>query len=161
MKFFWGWTKISGEEGKIMANLTHFNPFRELARLDPLRDFEDMFRLSNFSRENEMQPIRVDVHEDDQHYTVHADVPGAKKEDIKVDVVGNRVSIAAETKRVDEQKQGGSVVRCERYYGQQYRSILLDHEVDPDQAAARFENGVLELTLPKKAKNGGRKLTIN
>ncbi|WP_395408013.1 Hsp20/alpha crystallin family protein [Pseudoduganella sp. UC29_106] len=143
-----------------MANLMHFNPFRDLARLDPLRDFEDMFRLSNYSRD-EMQPIRIDVHENDQAYTVRADIPGAKKEDIKVDVAGNRISISAETKRVEEEKQGGNVVRCERYVGQQYRSVTLDHEVDEDKAIARFENGVLELTLPKRAQNGGRKLTIN
>jgi HSP20 family protein len=114
---------MTGEEDESMANLTQFNPFREFARLDPLREFEDMFRLSNFSRENEMQPIRVDVHEDAQNYTVRADIPGVKKEDIKVDVVGNRVSISAETKRVDEQQQGSNVVRCERYYGQQYRNL--------------------------------------
>jgi HSP20 family protein len=45
--------------------------------------------------------------------------------------------------------------------GQQYRSVTLDHEVDEDKAIAKFENGVLELTLPKRAQNGGRKLTIN
>ena len=148
-----------------MANLRRYDPMTELARFDPFRNFEDLFRdfrLGNITREGEgQQPIRIDVHENETSYTVRADLPGVNKDDIKVDISGNRVSIAAETKRIEEQKQGGNVVRCERYYGEQYRSFTLEHEIDDAKANAKFEAGVLELTLPKKAQQGGRKLQIH
>ncbi|UGQ48484.1 Hsp20/alpha crystallin family protein [Massilia endophytica] len=148
-----------------MANLTRYNPFTELSRLDPFRDFEDMFRdfrLKNIMRDDEgQQPIRIDVHETEQAYTVKADLPGVNKDDIKVDIQGNRVSIAAETKRVEQDKQSGNVVRSERYYGQQYRSFTLEHDIDDAKAEAKFDSGVLHLTLPKKAQQGSRKLAIH
>jgi HSP20 family protein len=148
-----------------MSNLRRYDPFTDLARFDPFRNFEDLFRdfrLGNITREGEnMQPIRIDVHEDEKAYTVRADVPGVNKDDIKVDISGNRVSISAETKRVEEQKTGGNVVRSERYFGEQYRSFTLEHDIDDSKATAKCENGVLELTLPKKAPQGSRKLQIH
>jgi HSP20 family protein len=150
---------------EAMANLRRYDPLTELARFDPFRNFEDLFRdfrMANITREGEgQQPIRIDVHENDTSYTVHADLPGVSKDDIKVDISGNRVTIAAETKRVEEEKQGGNVVRSERYYGEHYRSFTLEHEIDDAQASAKFDSGVLELTLPKKAQQGGRKLEIH
>ena len=148
-----------------MANLRRYDPFTDLARFDPFRNFEDLFRdfrLANITREGEgQQPIRIDVHENETSYTVRADVPGVNKDDIKVDISGNRVTIAAETKRVEEEKQGGAIVRSERYFGEQYRSFTLEHDIDDSQATAKCEGGVLELTLPKKAKQGSRKLEIH
>ena len=148
-----------------MANLRRYDPINELARFDPFRNFEDLFRdfrLGNITREGEgQQPIRIDVHEDEKAYTVRADVPGVNKDDIKVDISGNRVTISAETKRVADEKQGGNVVRSERYYGEQYRSFTLEHDIDDSKASAKCEAGVLELTLPKKAQQGSRKLQIH
>lgn len=148
-----------------MANLGRYNPFTDLARLDPFREFEDLFRdfrMKNITREGEgQQPIRIDVNETESTYMVKADLPGVNKDDIKVDIEGNRVTIAAETKRVEEEKQGGTVVRSERYYGQMYRSFALEQEVDDEKAEAHFENGVLQLTLPKKSKQAGRKIEIH
>jgi HSP20 family protein len=148
-----------------MANLRRYDPLTELARFDPFRNFEDLFRdfrLANITREGEsQQPIRIDVHEDEKSYTVRADLPGVNKDDIKVDISGNRVTIAAETKRVAEEKQGGNIVRSERYYGEQYRSFTLEHDIDDSKATAKCEGGVLELILPKKAQQGSRKLQIH
>lgn len=148
-----------------MANLRLYDPFTELARFDPFRNFEDLFRdfrMSNITREGEgQQPIRLDVHENETAYTVRADLPGVNKDDIKVDISGNRVTIAAETKRIQEEKQGGTVVRSERYYGEQYRSFTLEHDIDDSKATAKFDGGVLELTLPKKAQQASRKLQIH
>lgn len=148
-----------------MANLRRYDPITELARFDPFRNFEDLFRdfrMGNITREGEsQQPIRIDVHENETEYTVRADLPGVNKDDIKVDISGNRVSIAAETKRIEEKKQGGNVVRSERYYGEQYRSFTLEHDIDDAKANAKFEGGVLELVLPKKAQQGSRKLQIH
>lgn len=147
-----------------MANLIHFNPFRDMARFDPLRDMDDLwreFRLGPGNRSEDTQPIRIDVHENEQSYTVRADLPGVNKDDIRVEVIGNRVTIAAETKRGEDQKQSGNIVRSERYFGQQYRSFTLEHEIDDAKANAKFDGGVLELTLPKKTQQGGRKLAIH
>ena len=102
----------------------------------------------------------MDVKEDEKAFIVHAEVPGVKKEDIHVSVDGNQVSITAEVKREKEERQGEKVLRSERYYGKVYRSFTLGQEVDQDGASARYENGVLELTLPKKAASAQRRLTV-
>ena len=103
--------------------------------------------------------IRMDVSETDQNYLVKADIPGVKKEDIKVSIEGNQVSVSAETKEEKESNEAG-VIRSERYCGQQYRSFTLPMEVDDKKAEAKYENGVLLLTLPKKAGSGGKQISI-
>jgi HSP20 family protein len=105
-------------------------------------------------------PMRVDVSEADGAYTVKADLPGVPKESIHVDIDGNRVTIRAEVKRESEQKDGERVLRSERYYGAFARSFALTDEIDEDKAGAKFDNGVLELTLPKKAVAGARRLSV-
>lgn len=149
-----------------MANqLRHFDPFGDLARMEPLRSVEDFFRDFGFRRAmrdlEKEAVIKLDVTESDQAYSVKAEMPGMKKEDIKVDVDGNRVSISAETKRESEEKQGETVVRSERYYGQQYRSFSLEHDIDDTKVAAKYQDGVLELTLPKRANGNAKKIVIN
>jgi HSP20 family protein len=91
----------------------------------------------------------MDVKEDDNAYLVHAEIPGVKKEDIKVDVDGNMVSISAEVKQEKEEKKGERVIRSERYHGSVARSFRLAHDVDDSKAQAKYTDGVLELTLPK------------
>ncbi len=100
----------------------------------------------------------MDVSETDQGYTVKAEIPGVKKEDVKVAVEGNHITITAESKHQSEEKQGETVVRRERYFGHQSRSFTLAHEIDDAKAVAKYHDGVLELSLPKKAGNGGTKL---
>jgi HSP20 family protein len=109
----------------------------------------------------EMQSIRMDMKEDEKAYTVHAEMPGVKKEDIHVAIEGNTVSITAEAKKDSEEKEGEKVLRSERYYGKVSRSFALEHEVDEASASARFNDGVLELVLPKKAMTEARTLTIH
>ena len=105
-------------------------------------------------------PMRVDVAEVERAYIVKADLPGVPKESINVDIDGNRVTIRAEIKRESEQKDGERVLRSERYYGAFARSFALTDEIDDEQASAKFDNGVLELTLPKKAVVGAKRLSI-
>lgn len=149
-----------------MANqLRHFDPFGDLARMEPLRSVEDFFRdfgLKHAMRDLQKEAlIKLDVTETDQAYNVKAEMPGMKKEDIKVDVDGNRVSISAETKRESEEKKGETVVRSERYYGQQYRSFSLEHDIDDGKVEAKYLDGVLELTLPKRANGSAKKIVVN
>lgn len=148
----------------MSKQLMNFEPFRELARFEPMRGFEDFFRdfhLKPALWDGGAQSIRLDVSETDQAYTVKAEIPGMKKEDIKIDVSGNRVTISAETQREEEDKKDGNVIRRERYYGQQYRSFTLAHDVDDTRAEARYDAGVLQLTLPKKPETGARKIAIS
>jgi HSP20 family protein len=146
-----------------MANITRYDPF-SLARLDPFGDIDDLFkgffvRPVLFEGQPQME-IKIDLKEDDKAYTVKADIPGVKKEDIHVSVEGNRVSISAETKMEKEEKEGEKVLRTERYSGKVARSFTLTHDVDDASAKAKYSDGVLELTLPKKAVTPTKKLAI-
>ncbi|POR07702.1 Hsp20/alpha crystallin family protein [Diaphorobacter sp. LR2014-1] len=105
--------------------------------------------------------IKIDVKEDDAAYTVHAEVPGVPKEDINVSIDGNVVSLRAEVRQHDEKKEGEKVLRSERYFGAVARSFQLPVDVDATQAKAKYDNGVLTLTLPKKQGNKTQRLMID
>ncbi len=147
-----------------MANITRFDPFRELATLDPFRNFEEFFRaprvrslLGDLPAEPE---IKMDVTEDDRAYHVKAEIPGVNKDDINVAIDGNQVSITAEIRKEKEEKKGEKVLRSERYYGSQSRSFSLLHEVDQGKTEAKYVDGVLELTLPKKNAAPAKKIAV-
>lgn len=146
-----------------MANLVRFDPFAELARFDPFAD--DFFRglgLRPALRSPGIEPqIRLDVSEDDKAYTVMAEIPGVRKEDIKVSVDGNQVSISAEVRKEKEEKAGKTVVRSERYYGSVSRSFSLAQDVDDQGARAKYQDGVLELSLPKKAGGSVKAIAVS
>jgi HSP20 family protein len=99
--------------------------------------------------------IKVDVKETEGGYTVQAEVPGVPKEDIHVSVEGNVVSLRAEVRQLDQKTEGEKVLRSERYYGSVARSFQLPADIDAAQAKAKYDNGVLTLTLPKKLNNSG------
>ncbi len=140
----------------IMANITRYDPFEMTDPLDNL--FRGFFRPVQMDRE--MPQIRMDVKEDEKAYAVHADMPGVAKDDIHVTIDGNTVSISAEVKKASEQKEGEKVLRRERYFGRVSRSFALEHEVDEAAASARYQDGVLELTLPKKLATAARRLNV-
>lgn len=139
-----------------MANITRYNPFDEL-----FNEFSKGFWVKPlaFPAGTEVS-IKVDVKEDDKSYTVRADVPGVKKEDIQVDVEGNVVSLRAEAKQEKEEKKGEKVIYSERSYGMASRSFSLPTDVDEKGAKAEYKDGVLTLTLPKKADGGGKRITV-
>ena len=93
-------------------------------------------------------------------YTVHAEIPGVKKDDIHVNIDGNQVAISAEVKNEKEVKDGEKLLRSERYYGSVSRAFSLEQDVDESAAQAKYNEGVLELTLPKKKTASARKLVI-
>ena len=105
--------------------------------------------------------IKVDVKESDKAYTVHAEVPGVTKEDIHVSLDGNVVTLRAEVKQQDVQTRDEKVLRSERYFGAVSRSFQLPMDIDQSQAKAKYDNGVLTLTLPKKTGGGGQRLNID
>ena len=137
-----------------MANVTRYDPFR---------DMDDMFRglmLQPVRMDRQAPQIKMDVKESSGNYVIHADIPGVKKEDITVNIDGNMVSISAEVKEEKEVKEGERVVRSERYHGSVSRAFTLDQDVDDKAAIAKYTDGVLELTLPKKAASSQRKVVV-
>ena len=139
----------------MMAQITRYDPF-ETDALDNL--FRGFFRPVKMDRD--MPQIRMDVKEDEKAYAVHADIPGVNKADIHVSIDGNTVSISAEVKKSAEQKEGEKVLRRERHVGRVSRSFVLEHEVDEGAASARYQDGVLELVLPKKTAAAARRLAV-
>ena len=138
------------------------NILRYTAGEDPIDDlFRGFFmRPVRFEGQQDIQ-IKVEVSEDDKAYTVHAEIPGVKKEDIKVSIDGNLVSISAEVNKEKEEKEGKKVICSERYCGSVSRSFTLACDVDQSESIARYCDGVLQLTLPKKAGTTTRQLTIS
>lgn len=102
----------------------------------------------------------VDVAESGTAYTLHAELPGVKKDDIKISIDGDQVTISAETAAQKEIKDGERVLRTERYSGKYYRAFALGIAVDEDATSARYVDGVLELTLPKKLAAAAKRITI-
>jgi HSP20 family protein len=140
-----------------MNPLTRYEPL--VGRLDGL--FNDFFRPALVWENNsEPLPIRLDVKENADAYTVSAELPGVKKDEIHVEIEGDEVTISAETKRAAELGQGEKWLRVERFFGKTARRFALPQEIDEARAAARFTDGVLELILPKKAQVTGRKIDI-
>lgn len=127
--------------------------------------FEPLFRRfslpARFDSEADALQIRVDVAENDNAYTVHADIPGVKKEDINVRIDGNIIQIDAETKHEkDIKEKGGKVLRSERHYGSISRIFSLAQDVDDTKAVAKYEHGVLSLALPKKAAVATKRIAV-
>jgi len=140
-----------------MTALQVYGPFADAGFDDIVRSF---FRPLREARGEAAAPIKLDVVERSDAFVVRAEVPGVGKDDIHVTIDGNQVTISAEVKRETEQKEGERVLRSERYYGSVYRSFVLPVEIDQDASQAKYEGGVLELTLNKRPASVGRKLTI-
>ncbi|MGZ8153930.1 MAG: Hsp20/alpha crystallin family protein [Burkholderiales bacterium] len=104
--------------------------------------------------------FRVDVSENEQAYTVRAELPGVKKEDINISIDGDQIAISAECKNEKEVKDGERVLRSERFYGKLHRAFQLGQAIDENAAGAKYADGVLELTLPKKAATQARRIAI-
>lgn len=144
-------------------NLTRFDPFLDTMRMSPLRSIEEFMRdfplapsLRGFEAERQ---IRIDVQETEQAYLVKADMPGFKKEDIKIAVDGGTVPISATMQGQNEQTVGDTVY-SERYSGSQYRSFSLPQEVDDSKTEAKYQDGVLNLTLPKKPGTARKQIAV-
>lgn len=110
--------------------------------------------------EDEVPSMKIDVSESGNAYTVKAEMPGADKKDIDVKIDGNVVSIHAKVERNTEQKEGERVIRRERYSGAFGRTFSLASDIDESAASAQYQDGVLSLTLPKKAAAEQKRLQI-
>ena len=142
-----------------MANIARFDPFNELV--------DDLFKgflvrpVAYEGGRNDVLPrIKVDVAEKNGAYLVTAELPGVRKDDIQVTIDGTEVTLSAEVKREKEVTQDERVLHTERVYGKVSRGFSLPQEVDEAKAEAKFRDGVLELTLPKKAAAQRKQVTI-
>ena len=141
-----------------------------LTRFDRLDDmFPELFRrlsawpaVPTSANIEPLGEIRLDVDENEKAYCVRAEIPGARKEDIHVEVDGNHVAISAEVKKDFEQKdeKKARVLVRETYRGRVARSFTLGCDIDETQVAAKLEDGVLKLTLPKREGARSRKISI-
>jgi HSP20 family protein len=104
--------------------------------------------------------IRIDVKESDDAYTVHAELPGVSKNEINVSIDGNVVTLRAEVRQESEVKEDEKVLRAERFYGAVARSFQLPQDIDQAKAKAKYDQGVLTLTLPKKQTHGSQRLMV-
>lgn len=134
-----------------------------ITRHDPLDDlFRGFFvRPVDLGNAPQAPSIKMDVKEQEKSYLVHAELPGVRKEDIHVTVDGNLVSISAEVKQEKEEKEGERVLRSERYFGKVSRSFQLAQDIEDGKASAKFNDGVLELTLPKRTASTSKRLAID
>lgn len=105
--------------------------------------------------------IKVDVREAADSFILEAEIPGAAKENIDVDIDNNIVTIRAHISQIDSQKgEEHKLLRTERYYGEVSRSFQLSTEIDKESSKARYDHGILTLTLVKKQKTVGQRLIV-
>jgi HSP20 family protein len=140
-----------------MSNLRIHDPLFGDNLESALRRF---FPTTLFEGEPAQLKMRIDVTENDKAYTVKADIPGVKKDDIDVQVDGNMVSITAETRSEKEERNGDRVLRSERYFGTASRTFSLGQDVDSSGVQAKYADGVLTLELPKKSPADARRISI-
>ena len=139
------------------------NALTRMERMDNL--FPEMMRrwarpLQMLDDVDVPSDIRVDISENDKEYLVSAEIPGAKKEDIRVSIDGNYISIAADIKKELEEKHGRTLTK-ETFHGSVSRGFTLGSDVDDKTAVAKLEDGVLRLTLPKRQGSSSRVLKID
>ena len=132
---------------------------------DIFGDFDDLmgsrFRSSVVLRREETAKMpAIDVSEDEGAYLVKAELPGVAREDLDVTIKDGVLSINAERKKEKKNDKDGRVIREERYYGKFVRSLRLGSDVDESGIEAHYEDGVLNLSLPKTAEVKPRKVDV-
>lgn len=118
--------------------------------LDDFFGFDDPFR--GYQKENRSQLMKTDVKEGEKEYELDINLPGYKKEDIRVELNSGYVTIQASTSQSNDVKDEstGNYIRRERYSGSCSRSFYVGDEVKEEDIRAKYENGVLSLTVPKR-----------
>ncbi len=134
-----------------MANLTRWNPLREMAAMQSAMDrfFEENWRPFFEEGRLGLHALSLDMHEDGNNYVVTTEMPGVKPENIQVRVEHDMLSIEGEIPEEVIEKEGERVIMKERRYGKFSRRIRLPQTVDADKVDAAYQDGVLRLTLPK------------
>lgn len=141
--------------------MNNLSPFVSRGLFDELfRDVNPGYFIKPLHGDALPTQIKVDVKENPSEFIVQAEIPGAGKENIHVNIDDNVVSIRAEISQVDTQSKDDKPLRSERYFGEVSRSFQLPSDIDQAASKARYEDGVLTLTLVKTQKKGGQRMTI-
>ncbi|RJG27443.1 Hsp20/alpha crystallin family protein [Massilia cavernae] len=155
----------------LVRRPTPLGAYRARALEDPFgrlveNMFEDMLApmaggsmMPQWANEGITTP-RLNVKETEKSFEVEAEMPGVKKEDVKVSIENQRVTVEAETKTESEQREGENIIYSERSTRKYLRAFTLPSDVDEAAAQAHLENGVLTLSLPKKQGGSATKLTV-
>jgi len=144
-----------------MMNLVRREPRFGWGLMNLRDEVDKMFRdlYENGETDGRWLPS-VDIIEDKEKYEITVEIPGVKKEDVKVNIHDNILTIEGEKKGSTEKKEGNNY-RSERYFGKFSRSFTLNSEIDADKVKADFDNGVLKIALPKSEKVKPRQIAIN
>lgn len=127
-----------------------------------LKEFNEGFARNfegDFDKEAARWSPKVDIVEKEKSYVVRAEVPGVSKEDIDIDLKDNNLVIKGE-KKFEKKDEGDNYVRVESSYGSFQRSFFIDEKVDRNKISAKYKDGVLEVTLPKKEEAAPKKIEV-
>jgi HSP20 family protein len=142
--------------------MSSLSPFSKRNLIDELfGDVSPGFFIRPLHGEPLPPQIKIDVKEGAKDYVIHAEIPGSSKENIHVQIEGDVVTVRAEISQSDTQRSDDKQIRSERYYGEVSRSFQLPVDIDQTASKARYENGVLTLTLVKSAQKTGQRLAID
>jgi len=141
--------------------MSSLSPFISRSLIDELfRDVNPGYYIKPLHGDPLPSQIKVDVKENPSEFIVEAEIPGAGKDNIHVDIDGNVVTIRAQISQVDSENKEEKLLRTERYYGETSRSFQLSSDLDEENSKASYDNGILTLTLVKKQKKTGQRLVI-
>lgn len=149
-----------------MVRLMVRDPWKDFGTLQDRinRLFDQTLRTFNPEGEEELErgtwAPAVDIHETDDSFVVKADLPGMNKEDIQIDIKDSTLTLKGE-KKFEQQVSKDNYIRVERTYGTFIRSFTLPQNVDPDKIKAKYKDGVLELTLPKKEEAKPKQIKVD
>jgi HSP20 family protein len=130
------------------TELSRWTPFNGFGLGRPFdRIFEDVWARRPAIEESGLIAPAIDVAEDDESVVISAELPGLKKDDVKIQIEGGVLSISGE-KSQETEKKGRSFHRLERRYGSFYRAVSLPSGANPDKAEAEFSDGVLKIRMP-------------
>jgi len=145
-------------------NLIKYNPFREFDSLAKrmsglLNDFDDSIFSDGFGLKRNIFPA-VDIKEDDKNYYLHAEVPGIKKEDIKITMNEDNILQIKGEKKYENKNEKDNWIRVERGFGEFSRSFALPEDVKQDNIKAKYKDGILEITLEKKEPSKPKEIEV-
>jgi HSP20 family protein len=149
-----------------MTVLTKWQPFREVTSLQERVNqlFNDVFSDIDSPDRSSLNSFpfapRTDVYEEDDRIVLEMEVPGMREEDVHLTLEGNTLSISGERK-IENNRKPDRYQRVERYYGSFSRTFTLPASVDPDSVDAKYEHGILHVSMAKKANARPRQIKVN
>ena len=137
----------------------NLSPDRLVDAFDDFDRIVESFLRPTYASTVNFQPS-CDIHEAKDHYLVSFDMPGVRKEDIKIEVQGDNLIISGERQREVKEQDGEATLYHERAYGKFERTFVMPKSINADKIEAHYENGVLNVALPKAESAKGKTIQI-